>query len=41
MLYLNEVLDDRFVLLHASDPGGQAWELVAALSPCHAIVRQV
>ena len=41
MLYLNEVLDDRFVLLQASDPAGQAWQLLAALSPSHAIVRQV
>ncbi len=40
MLYLNEILDDRFVLLQADDPAGQAWQLVAALSPSHVIVRQ-
>jgi hypothetical protein len=41
MLYLNEILDDSFVLLQAGDPAGQAWQLLAALSPSHAIVRRV
>jgi hypothetical protein len=41
MLYLNEILDDSFVQLQADSPAGQAWKVLAALSPSHAIVRQV
>jgi hypothetical protein len=40
-MYLKAYLHDTFVLLQADDPAGQAQRLLEALSPSHAIVRQV